>query len=188
MKKHNKINMSVMDKIKQLPQSVDDFNPTMKLITNMTCSEIVAYLADETLPNEERTLEGQQENTKYLGDQNITSKVLENICQKYKNILRTRIVAYTELDTLENNLESSIQELMEQVDWNLFPELETIQQKEEYIGKHVYSILYLQYVYWCSYNCSYEYENFNDIDDYYRNFDEEYEREQDMKYMKKYCR
>ena len=74
---------------------------------------------------------------------------------------------------------------MEQVDWNLFPELETIQQKEEYIGKHVYSILYLQYVYWCSYNCSYEYENFNDIDDYHRNFDEEYEREQDMKYMKK---
>ena len=84
--------MSMMGTVKQLPQSLDEFKPTMKLVTNMTCSEIVAYLADETLPNEEITLEGQQENTKYLGDQNITNKVLENISQKYKNILRTRIV------------------------------------------------------------------------------------------------
>ena len=49
----------------------------MKLVTNMTCSEIVAYLADETLPNEEITLEGQQENTKCFGGPNITSKVLK---------------------------------------------------------------------------------------------------------------
>ena len=53
--------MSMMGTVKQLPQSLDEFKPTMKLVTNMTCSEIVAYLADETLPNEEITLEGNRE-------------------------------------------------------------------------------------------------------------------------------
>ena len=180
--------MSMMGTNQQLPQSLDEFKPAMKLVTNMTCSEIVSYLADETLPNEERTLEGQQENTKYLGDQNITNKVLYKITQRYEDILRTRIVGYNEIDTLEDNMESSIQELMEQVDWNLFPEFETIIQKEDYISKNVYSILYLQYVYWCAYNSLYEYENFKDIDCYHNDIDYEYERELDMKYMKKYCR
>ena len=170
---------------------MDDFNPTMKLITNMTCSEIVAYLADETLPNEERTLEGQQDNTKFLGDLNTIEYALEIITQKYEDIMRTQIVGsmiLLDIDSLEEKQESWALELEKQVDWNLFPELKSNEEKKEYIKTNLFSILYLQYVYWCAYNSLYEYEYFNDIDDYHRNIDEEYEREQNMKYMKKYCR
>ena len=175
----------------QLPMNLQEFNPAIKLVGKMSCNEIVAYLAGETLPNEERTLEGQQDNTKYLGDKNIIHKVLYEITQKYENILRTRIVTYTEyedIETTEDNMEISIQELMELVDWNLFPELKSNEEKKEYIKTNLFSILYLQYVYWCAYNSLYEYENFNDINCYHMDIDEEYERELDMKYMKKYCR
>ena len=180
--------MSMTGTIEQLPQSLDEFKPAMKLVTKMSCSEIVAYLADETLPNKEKTIDCELKNNKYLGNLNITNKVLYEITQIYEDILRTRIIEYMECEDIEDNMESSIQKLKEQVDWNLFPELETIQQKKEYISKNVYSILYLQYVYWCAYNSLYEYENFKDIECYHNDIDYEYERELDIKYAKKYCR
>ena len=163
--------MSMMGTIKQLPQSLDEFKPTMKLVTKMTCSEIVAYLADETVPNKEKTIDCELENNKYLETKTSLTKFCMNISQKYKDILRTRIVGCNEIDTLEDNMESSIQKLKEQVDWNLFPELETIQQKEEYISKNIYSILYLQYVYWCSYNCHMNMRISKILNDYHNDID-----------------
>ncbi len=179
-----------MDTIKQLPQTLDEFILTMKLVSKMTCNEIVAYLAGETLPGDDKTEDGELENMEYLGDQNTIKYVLEKITQTHENILRTGIVGgmiFLDIETFEEKQESSALELENQVDWELFPELKSTEEKEEYIKTNMYSILFLQYVYWCTYNSSYEYENFRKDAVNFIDADLEYEREQDMKYMKKFC-
>jgi hypothetical protein len=180
-----------MDTIKQLPQTLDEFIRTMKLVGKMTCNEIVSYLAGETLPSDDKTEDGVLENMKYLGDRNTIKYILEKITQTHKNILRTEIVGgmiFLDIDTFEEKQESSALELKDQVDWDLFPKLKSTEEREEYIKTNMYSILFLRYVYWCTYNSSYEYENFGKDTVNFIDADLEYEREQDMKYMKKFCK
>ena len=179
-----------MDTKQQLPKNLEEYLIAMKVVSKMSCDGVVAYLAGETLPFDEKTVEGELKNLEYLGNKNIIYNVLDKITQQHENILRTktvRCIVHEDIDTFEEKRETLIQELCEQVDWYLFPELKSTEEKEEYIKTNMYSIIFLQYIYWCTYSSSYKYENFIENVDYYSDIDHEYEREQNMKYMKKYC-
>lgn len=181
--------MSIFDKNHKLPKNLEEFNTAMEIVSKISCNALVAYLTGETLPYDETNADNNLKNLEFLGEKDNICKVIDKISQKYENILRSKTVGFGMIQDdvyIFEKKETVIQELYEQVDWCLFPELKSTQEKEEYIKTNMYSISFLQCVYWSVYTCSYEYDMINEHVDNY--IDEEYERELNMKYMKKYCR